>query len=869
MLRRIRILALLLLVGSSLDAAEIAGRIVDMQGRALEHATVELVGTRRGALSDHQGSFLLVDLSPGRYVLRVSHLGYADAIDSVELRDDQRAVRSFTLYSTLYEMEGIQVVGTLTSAQAQALNDQRSAPNIKHVASSELFARFPDRNAGETLQRMPGIALDRDQGEGEFVQVRGLNAQLNTVTVNGKRIPAPSASIAEGRAVGLDLLQVHQAERIEITKALTPDMDADALGGAVNMVLKRAPEQAEYGLTIAGGLNAEPAPLHRWGREVGEVAGSLARRFADGRLGALLGASLYRTNRGSILHQADYASDGRPTYARWDNYDVLRQRAGLLAALDYRLHSAHELRLNYTYHAFDDDEIRRRRHFAFAEGEEDVEVRNRLEQQRFYLFELSSQHRLWGSDLRLSLAQSRASETLPDRTYFLFRRANDYSGLSTAQRLALGLQHDFVDLDDFPLVRTRFDNEEFAERDRVLQADLERPFAWGDRQGTWKTGIKLWRKEKTAQQRRWQHVPEMGVAAVEEGMFDFVDVHYDDARALALFPLSGYRSMPQLLNYDARETVYAAYGQQVLQWTERVSVLAGVRYEQTRHAYGHRASFVRSSERYANVLPSLHMTYKVGARSALRLALTSALSRPEYTRLLPVTTPPSDGFILQGNPELKATRAHGVDLLFESFPGALGLFSVGAFFKRLSNPVVTYAEDRAPFVLLTPINGRSGQVWGMEWALVHYLSHYEIAALRDVGIYANYAFSQAQMDYGAGRSDRGPLPGHARHTGNVGLLYDNGRTGRMLTLSANYRAPMLKDIGADLQTDVWYQGEWHVDLSARQRLRAGLDLFVKLNNLSAASEREVYGSPYATAPTRWREREVYGRSGQLGLRWSL
>lgn len=869
MLRYLCTTALWLSMCTSPGAAEIAGRIVDARGSGLENAIVELLGTGRGTLSDRQGAFLIDALPPGRYLLRVSHLGYATSLDTVDMGAGQRIERAVVLHSTLYEMEGVEIVGSLTSAQARALNDQRSAPNIKHVASSELFARFPDRNAGETLQRMPGIALDRDQGEGEFVQVRGLNAQLNAVTVNGKRIPAPSASIEEGRAVGLDLLQVHHAERIEITKALTPDMDADALGGAVNMVLKRAPERAEYGLSLAGGLNAEPAPLHRWGREVGEMSGSLARRFAGGRLGTWVGASLYRTNRASILHQAGYAGDGSPAYARWDNYDVLRQRAGMLAALDYRVNHAHQLRLNYTYHAFDDDEIRRRRHFAFVEGEEDVEVRNRLEQQRFYLFELSSQHHIAGLELHLSLAQSRASETLPDRTYFLFRRTNDYSGLSARQQLALGFQHAFANVGVFPLVRTRFDNEAFAERDRVLQADVERAFVWFGLQGRWKAGAKLWRKDKSASQRRWQHFPDADIAAVSENEFDFVDVHYDAARALALFPLSSYRSVQQLLNYDARETVYAAYAQQALQWTDRLSVLAGLRYEQTRHAYGHRASFVRSGERYANALPSLHLTYRTGERSALRMALTSGLSRPEYTRLLPLTTPPSDGLILQGNPELKAMRAHGIDLFFESFPGALGLFSVGTFFKRIADPVVTYAEDRVPFVLLTPINGRSGRLWGAEWALVHYLARYGIAALRDVGLYANYAFSEARMDYGSARKDRGPLPGHARHTGNVGLLYDHGRAGRMLTLSANYRAPMLKDIGAEPGEDVWYEGEWHVDLSARQRLGAGWSLFIKLNNLSNASEREVLGSPYGAAPTRWREHEVYGRSGQLGLRWSL
>ena len=176
---------------TALDAAELAGRVVDAQGRSLENATIELVGSGRGGLSDRDGRFALGDLEPQRYLLRVSHLGYVAVLDSIDLRAVPRIERHIVLRGMLYEMEGVQVMGTLTSAQARALNDQHRAPNIKHVSSAELFSRFPDRNAGETLQRMPGVALDRDQGEGEFVQVRGLNAQLNAVAVNGKRIPLP------------------------------------------------------------------------------------------------------------------------------------------------------------------------------------------------------------------------------------------------------------------------------------------------------------------------------------------------------------------------------------------------------------------------------------------------------------------------------------------------------------------------------------------------------------------------------------------------------------------------------------------------------------------------------------------------------
>ena len=133
---------------TALDAAELAGRVVDAKGLGLESATIELVGSGRGGLSDRDGRFVLGDLEPQRYLLRVSHLGYVAVLDSIDLRAAPRIERHIVLRGMLYEMEGVQVMGTLTSAQARALNDQHRAPNIKHVSSSELFSRFPDRNAG-------------------------------------------------------------------------------------------------------------------------------------------------------------------------------------------------------------------------------------------------------------------------------------------------------------------------------------------------------------------------------------------------------------------------------------------------------------------------------------------------------------------------------------------------------------------------------------------------------------------------------------------------------------------------------------------------------------------------------------------------
>jgi len=852
------------------EKAELIGRVVDVYDRPLERATIEVLGTNQGAITDRQGRYHLPGLAPGRYGVRVSRLGYETAVDSIVLYSGKTAALYFALRDTLYVLEEVEVVGKLTGAQAEALAAQRSAPNIKHVASHELFARFADRNAGETLQRLPGITLDRDQGEGEFVQVRGLNAQLNSVSVNGKRIPSPSAGIEEGRGVGLNLLQMQNAESVEITKAITPDMDADALGGAVNLLLKRAPQEAEYQLSFAAGLNARPAPFSAWGREQGEISASAGKRFLNNRIGLLTGASLYRTSRSSLLNQVDYAADtAELNYNRWDNYDVRRQRVGLLGSVDYQRSAAHEIRLNLNYNVFRDDEIRRRRQYNPPANEEQMEVRNRLEDQRFALFELSGQHRFARATVDYSLAHAQASEELPDRTYFLFNRAHSFAGMDTDALLALDLEDEFDELDPFQLVRNRFDNKRFNERDHTAQLDAEFPFLWGPRQSAVKAGLKIWQKQKTAREQRWQYRPPLGTLETTARDYVFVDVHYDDERATALFPLANYSPVQQLLNYDADETIYAAYLMQTLQWTPRLSALYGVRYEETRHAYRHRASFEKSDERYTNYLPSLHLTYQFGEHRHLRLALTSGLSRPEYTRLLPITTPPDDGLILQGNPQLAPTQSQGIDLLYESFPGALGLFSAGFFAKHITDPIVTFSEEKGLFTLLRPINGDQGSIWGLEFALVSDFKRYNMLLLRHAGLYANYTYSSASMDYGNARADDGPLPGNARHTGNLGLFYDDAQRGRALTLSLNYRAPMLKDLGANPDEDVWYDREIHADCSARQNLAEHLELFIKINNLTNENERELLGNPHQSTPTRFREKETYGRSGQLGLSWTF
>ncbi|MBP9063870.1 MAG: TonB-dependent receptor plug domain-containing protein, partial [Aquabacterium sp.] len=113
-----------------------------------------------------------------------------------------------------------------------ALDVQQAADNVVSAVRSDDIGQLPDRNAAEALQRLPGVSVERDQGEGRYVRIRGLGPDFNAVTFNGSLIPAPEA---DRRAVALDVLPASLVRSIEVSKTLTPDMDANSLGGTVNV----------------------------------------------------------------------------------------------------------------------------------------------------------------------------------------------------------------------------------------------------------------------------------------------------------------------------------------------------------------------------------------------------------------------------------------------------------------------------------------------------------------------------------------------------------------------------------------------------------------------------------------------------------
>ncbi|MEM7109611.1 MAG: carboxypeptidase-like regulatory domain-containing protein, partial [Bacteroidota bacterium] len=420
-----------------IESGFLSGIVSDQGKNRLPFASISIDELGTGAISNENGKFN-IRLPEGNYTVSASYMGYVTSRQNVQISSGQTTNIEFVMTEDTEQLNEVVVYGTLTRGQVKALNEQKNSANVKNVVSYEQFSKYPDRNAAEALQRIPGVAISRDQGEGELISIRGMSPRFNAVQVNGQRIPSPDPDT--DRAVGLDLLQVDLMESIVVNKTLLPDMDGDAIGGTVNFRLKQAPEEPILNLAARGGFNQQQSDFDDYGRSLQAYSAVAGKRFLDNKLGIIATGSFYKTNRGSLLNQYTYVDNTTEIEEKRNNdYDVRRERYGLMISPDFRFNENHSLRIIANYNVFNDDEIRRRVDYLVGDGEEEREIRNRVEEQTHYIYQFIGDHHFKKFDLDYNVSLTQAKEEMPDRTYWRFARDVDYSSLSNQERFDLSV----------------------------------------------------------------------------------------------------------------------------------------------------------------------------------------------------------------------------------------------------------------------------------------------------------------------------------------------------------------------------------------------------------------------------------------------
>ena len=882
------------------------GIVVDAQtGFTLGGATVVVEGTSISTLTNQQGRFALLNLPAGEHVLQVAYLGYSEASQSITVVAGQVAEVRIEVAPAALEVEGFTVTGQ-RRGQAAALNQQLTAANVTNVVAADQIGRFPDSNVGDALKRIPGISVIWDQGEARFGLIRGTEPRLNSVMINGERIPSAEAEVRE---VQLDLIPSDMVAAVEVNKTLTPDMDADAIGGAVNIVTRSAPADRRISATLGSGYNflAE--------KPMGIASGVFADRFgADDRFGLVLSGSWFDHQLGSDNIEAVWdQSDFGPFVTEMDvrRYDIQRTRRSLSAALDWNLDERNTVTLRGIYNSRSDWENRYRLRSILedigANGVGEFEVRRqtkggtpdinnrRLEDQRTQSYSLTGDHLLGAAKVNWNLQWAQASEERPNERYIEWRvrRIEGRGDLSDPSKpMLMAVNASDVALDEFSLREITEQYGYTRDRDLNGRLDIELPLAEG--RSTVKFGGRYRSKTKLRDNNFFEYEPVSGFDNLTGISRDYSDAGYlagaqyqagnffpeDELGRLDLnsgaFEATDLPEEYAAANFDADETIVGGYAMLSQQLGASTSLLAGVRVERTSVDYrgnqfvedDESVSPVTGSQNYVNFFPNVQLRHELDERTVLRAAVTSTMARPNYYDLVPYRIVNlEDNEIALGNPELDPTRSLNIDFMAERYFESVGLVSGGIFYKDITDFIFEYAQR--DFVDVTgttyrqafrPENGAGATLLGFEVAFQRSLGRY-------LGVYTNYTFTESSIEglpiEGRENEDL-PLPGTSKHTLNGSLSFDTERMS--IRGSLNFQDDFIDpgEVGDEAFFDRYYDNQLTVDANASFQVSPTLQFFVEANNLTNQPLRYYQG-----ISSRLMQEEFYSRRFQAGLKYDL
>ncbi len=895
----------------------IRGKITDELGLPLPGATVMVASLQKGIPTDDNGDYILVDIPAGNYKLITSFIGYK------KVEQDVIVIAGETLSVNVQMEPGftaggeVIVLGDRLKGQAKALNQQRTNANITNVVAADQIGRFPDANIGDALKRIPGITIQNDQGEARNIIIRGLAPQLNSVMLNGERVPSAEG---DNRNIQLDLIPSDLIQTIQVNKAVLPDMDADAIGGSVNLITRSAPTGRRVSGTLASGFNfLSNEPI--W---TGSVV--VSDRFADDKLGAVFSASYNNHNFGSDNVEAVWfeGDNGEALIEEFDirEYRVQRIRRSFNLALDYEINKNHRLYLSGTYNWRDDWENRYRMRVsqiddAFGDGDaipngsgqwtlparvefqtkgglgNDRIDNRRLEDQRNRNVTLKGEHQFDKLKVDWSATYARASEERPNERYISYRESGQTVNLDLRNpEFPVALLANPSDNFNLGLNEITEEFQDTYDEDFNTRIDFTLPVS---EKAILKFGTRLRTKNKVRTNAFFSYEP-LDENAFGATLGDQPNTNFSDADYLAgsqyqigNFVSPGFLGSLDLTNgsifdqtdelgeylpgnYSADENIFSAYVMSDIQFNDKLSGIVGLRLESTDLEYTgflldvDNDTFTEetASQNYSNFMPGVHLNYNFSEYSVLRFAYTNTIARPNYFDLVPYAEfSPDDEELVRGNPNLEATTSTNFDLMYENYFQNIGIVSGGLFYKDLDNFI--YAQVQEGFndpqfgndlEFTTFQNGGTAEIYGLEVSLQRQI-------WKGLGIYLNYTYTQSSTTGIQGReADDLALPGTAENMFNASLSYETDKL--VLRASLNYASDYIDELGGEAFEDRFYDKQTFLDVNGSYAFKLNWRFFFEVNNLTNQPLRYYQG-----ISARTMQAEYYNVRFNAGLKFDL
>jgi outer membrane receptor protein involved in Fe transport len=860
-------LGILMLPANSLaQAGRLAGTVVEKGSEApLIGANIVVVGAGIGAATDAQGFFLIGNVPPGTYEVEAYFVGYTTATQQVEVKAGEVAKVAFEMATSILESEDAIEVTTdrIIQSQKSALNRQYNASNIKSVVSSDLIGTFPDEDAATAIARIPGVFVDE-----EVAIMRGLPADYTLVTVNNERIPTINA--AEDRHSQIETFPIDMIQAIEVSKGQTADMDADAIAGSINFIMKDAPSRGIFNLKLYTGYaknQTSDFPIDQFDR-FGQSKTSLTigDLFMDGKLGYSVTGTYERTAFSELDERNDWNFEddemeedyvdinGNPIekghrYFRQAPTETEEFKGGINTAILYKPSLGNKLMLKayYSFYNLKDYDLELRDYYARERKEKLNDVK--LEPKHLLNVALGGQHLLFG-DLNVDYSLIYTGGTGKELHDFQSNFRADYEDLQGGDN-------------NYYFDNQNFEAETFNEDEYIVALNLQKPFQWGTLlghrfAGYFKTGFKF--KMKDRFQQKLDSEVELYDADDLADPDDFKNwsikrndpfiIEWDPPMEL-IFASDNSTSMDE--NYTAEEDIKSAYLMGEFWVGDNLMVLPGVRVEAT--SWNSKPRLIDTYKKnnpedeqifandadgsYSDLFPSLHLRFKLPMDFNLRLSGSKALSRPSFRLLAGFNDYDDEDYELYtGNADLEPTRATNFDIILEHYsPTMAAYMSVGYFNKTLDDVMQEISFDPGPdstfnnFFPVTQVtqmqNVGTGFVNGIEVSLQRQL---DFLGLPEWGVLANWTH-QLNTYLETPEGEQRQLPTQADDVINLALSYENADIGFSGRISYQYRSEIYRELNMDEYWEEWLDPENMLDLTIRQKIVTGLRFFLNAKNL--------------------------------------
>ena len=913
-------------VAQAADTGALEGHVLSSAGnRPMAGARVQIRETGTVATTSSDGTFRFSKLPAGQYTLVVTAAHTSPIERTVAVRANDTTRDDITVDAPSASLDRVTVTSQ-RSANVVARAQQQNAANMVTIMTAEDIRKNPDVNAAEAVARAPGVSLESDTGEGRYVNIRGLDTNLNSTTFDGVHLPPtnPASAQGGGRAVALDTIPAGMIGQIVVTDTNTPEQDADALGGTIDIKPRTLPPSGKPFVDAKIGSGVETLR----GTTIQNAELTAGARFgAKGIAGLTPGVTSYSDAPFTFIGTLNYYQDRRgiddvePAYVdkpgvpqnAYQNiderfYNYHRKRFGYGGELDFQPNA--DNKWYFRYYNFGYREYVNRQDVstnfvgntavqnpngsitdtldspAFNKG-----LRDEVETLRTQVFTLGGENKIGPGKLDYHGAFTRGTY---DKPY-------DYN-TSFANNTAGG-QVTYIPGSNFPTILSGpnqadpsgYTLNSIKNQTMAVQTDewsgnvnytLPTHFTSApDEQ--FKFGAGLRRLAFTSQTHSFTFTPTTGIPLSQavfgdpvtfyNGMYNigpsisdgFMRSVYNNAAAAGLVqgnPLGDAASFS-----STNENIYSIYGQYQFGWG-RLGILTGVRAEFTQDQFlgnfinGNTITPNQSSHNYANLFPSLQLRYEFTPTLIGRAIYSTTIARPGFSQTsAAVTVDPGNGIVTTGNPNLKPTTSQNFDLQIEKYLPHGGIISLGLFDKSLSNYVVA----QGTFVNSSPFLTFPGQIL---------LQSFEnVSSARVRGLTANYEqhFTQLPGVFGGlgaaanwtwtnSHLDIRPGEDHTLPSAprnTVNASLFYERGPLNMRLSASYVGDSLFSVGSSAALDIYTASRLTLDFGSSYQATKNVGLYVDVKNLLNTPLKFYEGSP-----NRPIQREFYGPSIMVGLR---